>query len=204
MRVPVPSARMIKPLLAALAVVTATAVPASAGSDSSYEGGCGYDAMTSPAGADPDVFHGVLYAQAVVYSPSDPAEPVAATITCTLSVDDGPTFVSSFSGTTVVRGGEEIAFTADHPFDLGLCESVDFHDDTPTRDVCYAYTAEQFPPQELYDALDAVLAVVPGSKGALCGAVRAAETVTPDVWGTLLVTDEGDVFLGKYQVWHCP
>lgn len=196
---------LIRTLLTAVALVAAAAVPASASTDFQYAGACGYDAMTNPAGADPDRFHGALYGYAAVYSPSAPDLPVSATLTCTLAFEDGSSYVASFSGTRFLYGSEPITFTADHPFDQWeFCETIDFHDDgEPPRTACYAFTMEQIPPQELYDGIDGVLALVPGSKDALCAAVRAVEPFVPDLWLTLLVTDEGDVFVGKHHVWHC-
>lgn len=200
---------MIKPLLAALAIVTATAVPASAATDYDYDyvGECGFDAVDNAHAADgEDVFHGVLYGYAVLYSPSAPAEPVSATVTCTLSFQDGSSFAASSSGTTVVYATEPIAFTADDPFDRAeFCQTVDFHDDgEPPRTACFEYTTEQVPPQEVVDVVDDVLATVPGARAALCAALRTAEPFVPDVWNTVMVTDDGDLYLGRYRFWDCP
>lgn len=198
----------LRTFLTAVAVAAVTAAPASAGPDFEYTGDCGYEAAAAPSAltGDPDTFRGVLYGYAVLYSPSDPTVQVSGTVTCTLSFADGSSFAATSSGTSFVYATEEIAFTADHPFDQAqFCQTVDFRDDgEAARTTCYEFTAEQVPPQELRDVVDDVLATVPGSGAALCAVLRAVEPFVPDVWLGVMLTEDGDLFVGKHRFWYCP
>lgn len=196
---------MTKALLAALALAAATAAPAAAGNDSTYAGGCSYSAVTDSSWqvGQPDHYTGELDAAAVVYSPSDPAQPVTATLTCLLYVRGDLAYAESFTGTGVIAGAVPIEFDAADPDDeVTLCESMDFADDTPTYDICYAIVPHEIPPAAVLDALHEVVGLVPGATEALC-AVLASGAV-PDLGRLVSTDDDGDLWLDERRWFDCP
>ena len=189
----------------ALGLALAAAPPAVAGNDSElFSGDCGYHSVTDPTWqvGDPDRYQGVLYGYAVVYSPSGPATPVTATVTCTLSVDGEPVGVMDATGTTVVAGTVPVDFVATPEQYVGLCLSVDFADDTPTYSTCYESIPWQIPPQELYDLVWEAPSLVPGLHETVCAVLRTG--VVPDVGRTLSTGGDGDLYVAERRLVDCP
>ena len=195
---------MRRTLLAAAAALALTAGPAAAtGSDSTYNGRCGYRTVEADPTwivGEPYRYTGELDAWAVLYSPSDPARPVTGTLTCTVSVNGVPVASPSFTGTRVVAGVEPIEFVADEDDYVGLCETMDYADDTPTRTFCYHSIPWGFPPESLWDLIDAAADAVPGARDAACATTPAV----PDVGTVLRSGDDGDLRVTRYRVLDCP
>lgn len=186
--------------LAALALLTLTAAPAAAAGDSQFTHECYYDAVAVPDGrvGEPETYTARMGVQTVVYSLS--GAPVSATVTCTLMVEGAVAHVATFSGTTLVAGSEQTTFASNaQTLDVVACTTVDFGDDTPTWSECPYYTQPEYPPSDLYDLANDVLATVPGLPALFCSAVRALDAGVPDVWGTFTISDSGRIFVGGYS-----
>ena len=188
----------------ALGVALAAAPPAVAGDDSRWGGDCGYDTVTDPTWqvGDPDRYHGVLYGYAAVYSPSDPATPVSATITCTMSVAGEPLAEMSATGTTVVAGAAPVDFVVAPDQYIEFCLSIDFADDTPSDSICYAAIPILVPPDEVFEFPGDTLSEVPAALDAVCGVLRTG--VVPDLGRAVSTGDDGDLYVTDRRVVDCP
>src|SRR5688500_9566428 len=168
----------MRTLAAACALLAVTAVPAAA-SHATNEGGCSHSFVAEPTETLGEGFEVVVDAEFVVYSPASLATPVSATVTCTLlhHQPDGSLrpYEFTFSGTTLVTGTGSVRLPADiSPWDLGMCQTIRYDGDATTSHTCYDYLAVQIPPQAIHDAVAEVLAYVPGSHDAVCGATAGA------------------------------
>lgn len=188
-----------------IALAAALSGSASAADDTAWTGECGHTLVGDRSGALGGGFSGTLDARFALYSPA--GVPVSATVTCTLLVFDDAggwtTHSATFAGTTVVVGSAPLTLPGDtDPWDVFTCVRVDVtSDDTPTYDECFAKTTEQIPPQEVHDGVDATLALVPGTRDALCAGLRAAGPA--GVFYGVSVGSNGDVHVGHRDVFEC-
>lgn len=189
--------------IAGLALLLAAATPATATTDDSqHSGGCRVSMATDPTWVvgDPYEYHGVVWPTVVLYSPSEPTRPVSGTLTCFVSVNGVVVASPSFTGTGVVAGAEPFDLVADEDDYIGLCETMDYADDTPDQSICYAAIPWAFPPEEVWDFRDAVVDLAPAARDAACSVTPSA----PDV-GTLLRSgDDGDLRVNGSPAYDCP
>jgi hypothetical protein len=190
---------MTRTFLAALALAAAAVQPAFAGGDSTYAGGCGIAGVSDITAESPDEFTVAIYSRTVVYSPT--ANPVSATVTCTIEVD-GATVVSvPFSGTVVVAGWQLVRFHAAYDAVVRTCETVDYADATPTVTACPE-------PIELFDdlpPLECPGSCIPwwdGPDEVICPVLQTLDPY--DVPGVVEVDEQGDVTLAGELFWDCP
>lgn len=124
-----------------ITALAAAAPGARAGADSTYRGGCSLVAAPDQM-AGGGQMTGEIDIEAVVYSSSDPATPVSATITCHVTVNgaEQPGALVRESGTGAVVGGGVVTYTSGQPNDdVELCQSVDYtgeDDSTQTAESC--------------------------------------------------------------------
>lgn len=177
----------------ALLVVGTPAVHAAAAHH--YRGGCGLDASTDPTQqiVNPDTFVGVLYASAVVYSDGAYANPVSATVTCTVKVNGVTRGTASFVGTVAVSGAAQTAFLATDSDITTVCTTVWFHGGGTVQDC--AYTSDvTFPPYEVTDLLGFV-------DPTMCPILAA---LAPGVPGVVDIEADGDTYVAGGPFWNCP
>jgi hypothetical protein len=165
-------------------------------------GGCGWH--NAVEGTHPSTaagWWGHLYSATVVYSVTDPAaNPVSATVTCTLKVDgvvaDDGTY--TWSGTGVVAGvslpfryfGYEDSY-------VEVCTRVAY-DNGEVDTSCDPFTTTYIPPQEVVDVLNDVLTV---PDPVVCPVLGG---LAPGQPGIVDVTPEGDVYVAGEWFWDCP
>lgn len=132
---------------ALLGALTLVSPAASASSDSEFAGGCGFDAVADGTG----VFRGHIYVAAAVYSRGTPAaNPVAATITCQLTVNFVPQPGARLTvpGIGVVAGNGVMTYAARAYDAVHFCTEVDYtSDDTPTHTECEEIRGGPPPPE---------------------------------------------------------
>jgi hypothetical protein len=184
---------MTRTFLAALALAVAAAQPAFAAGDSTYAGGCAFASISNDNTPDSSTdFLGVIYSRTVVYSPT--ANPVSATVTCSIEVG-GVTAVSvPFSGTVVVAGWQLMGYTVDAGDVVRMCETVDFTDATPTVSTCRDIPV--IDPTELVRSVVDVLCSVSD-----CGAILD-QVLCPFLAAVL--GEDGDVYAAGERVYDCP
>jgi hypothetical protein len=187
---------MKKTLLAMLAL-GALALPAAPAGASPVRVRCGYEAVS---GSGSDTFAGRLYGYGAFVAGDGSLE--TATVTCTMSVRGVLAYTGTFSGTGLVAGSVPVEFTAQDPREVEICEAADWGTGH-YENLCYAYTDDQIPPQELYDLVDTALAPVPDWRGRTCDATRLADSAAPGWFGGLSTDGDGDVYVGAARVWDC-
>lgn len=152
--------RLTRVLAPALLALLAFGTPAAhAGTDSTYAGGCGFDAVDDSDGT----YRGVVYTATAVYSTGTPADnPVAATVSCYLKVNGvtQPGTRLTVPGIGVIAGAGAMTYTA-HDFDsVEFCTEVDFtSNDTPTHTECEGIVGGP-PPPALFELVEAILDAV--------------------------------------------
>ena len=194
---------------AGLAALAVPAAPASASSDATHRGGCGWTILAEPTATltPDDGFAAVLDAAFVVASPS--AGAVGATVTCTYYFGgedvSGP---EDFQVEQLVLAGDGVLADARQATVRGdlsalhteVCETVDYADDTPTYSVCSVHTTEGRPAGPIFDSVDALVADLPWARDAVCATLRSTG---PAGTNGLFVNSDGDVHVTKYQYWDC-
>jgi hypothetical protein len=185
---------MKKTLLAMLAL-GAVALPAAPAGAEPLRTNCGFEAISGPGS---DTFAGRLYGWGVFVA-ADGA-PENATVTCTMSVRGVLAYTGTFTGTGVVAGTVPIEFTAHDPYDVRVCESDDWG--SGHRDLCYDLPVIEVPPPVYEDALEA-LVPVPGWHDRTCDALRLADSVAPGAYGDVWTSEDGNLYVGLVQPWHC-
>ena len=121
---------------------------ATAAGQSQYLGGCGFDAVQTTVEAEETAFAGTMYAAALVHSDAAEGNPVTASITCDLRVNDVSQRAETWTGTGVVAGAAPLSYTYRAGDAVTFCETVDFlSDDTPTRSECFWIEASVFSPR---------------------------------------------------------
>lgn len=177
------------------AALAAGAPAASAGSDSTLVGGCGFTATDNQADGQ---MTGEIHVAAVAWSRAQGAGPAPATVTCSITVNGAaqPGAVVVASGTAAIVGAGPAAYASSSPADdVRLCERVDYTgpgDTTPTSETCAGSATPQFPPQTLpddwWDPLVCEHALAPAAGS----------------YGAVVVNDQGDIYVNGEPQWDCP
>jgi hypothetical protein len=207
--------------IAAVALLLGLAHPATADppNDTKIRNNCSFNTLQQQT-LTPDTWTGAVYGYAAAYSPTPAHNPVTVVRSRCDVLVDGVAVVSvemRTAGPLAVLAPTPIQYTARDDQRVELCvftDTVDAHGQVRT-DSCYDhYGWEQFPPQDVIDLLDLVLAAV----DAAYAPVDAAEveyvdplvcpvlaSLAPGVPGTVDITAEGDTTLvGAGPFWDCP
>ncbi|HVF04957.1 MAG TPA: hypothetical protein VNA20_08965 [Frankiaceae bacterium] len=193
-------------LATAVAAALAVSPAATAATPSEYAGGCRWRGVfvdVSDHSGEPDTYPVVVESRTAVYSGDPAANPVSATVTCTLRVGGEPRATASFSGTAVVAGSQTFSLVLRRDEWLEPCTTIDFTSDgTDTVAWCEGPRGGP-PPQAVVAAAGELLRHVPGGD-VRCAVTRAVEPIAPDVYQGLAVLPNGDVYVGDDQLVHCP
>jgi hypothetical protein len=188
---------MRRALPAALAAVAALSVPAVAGDDSTYRGGCRWESTT-----------GTMAVAAVVYSEGTPVDnPVSATITCAVLVNGVTQVEAPFSGTGLVAGRSTVFVAAGETDVVTLCETVDYTSNaTPTTTHCHERVGPPLVPQPVVDIVNALIDLL---NECACEPIDPLCQVLPLLAGThvpdvVTIEPEGDLLLNGELFWDCP
>ncbi|HVF05338.1 MAG TPA: hypothetical protein VNA20_10885 [Frankiaceae bacterium] len=190
-------------LAAALAAPLAAALagPATA-AGSTHDGRCEFQPFNQNE-VTGSGFGGFLYAAVTLRSDDVAANPVTATVTCSLVVDGHTAAQRAATGTgAVVVIGYDTPPWGDR---FEVCTVVDFADATPTATECVPWEPEQIPPQvvveEVGEALDRISNLVWRLVDPiLCPLLASLAPVD----GPLVINEQGDVYLDGEPVWDCP
>lgn len=140
-----------------LAAVASTAPAASAVPPYTNLGGCGYSTASQGVVANRDSWRtGVLYEASVTTTAA--GLPAHAQVTCELRVDGALVASGSWGGWAAHAGGKVVAFDAADDQIVTLCEGIVYDHGAASTYQCFADAGVGFPPQELTDSVDAVLA----------------------------------------------
>lgn len=191
----------------AAGTVALGAPTAGASNHYAYLGGCDFRAVQQEDVTGQN-YEGVFAALAVLYSPDVAANPVAGTITCSISVNGAIAASTAASGTAVLATAGRATYAASDTDVVELCETVTYRDGTGTT-ACSAVTKDAGPPQEVWDALDAAYETGRQIVESLVKGV-ADPTVCPVLaglsgeYGAVTVNPEGDVYVVGDVLWDCP
>ena len=190
--------RLLRAAAVAAPLAAALAGPATA-AGSTHHGRCAFNAFNQHAVTGSD-YGGYLYAAVALRSDDVAANPVTATVTCSIRAD-GQTFArraATGTGVVVVLGYDAFPWGSES---AEVCTVVDFADATPTATECVPLRTTQIPPQvvleEVGEALDRVWRLVDPN---LCPALAS---LAPG-HGPLVIDEQGDVSFDGEPVWDCP
>lgn len=205
-------------LVAVVAVGLSVLGAPSAGASGSHgiNGGCGFS--TTDVVGDAQV--GAIYDVSVTTTGDVVPQPIGATVTCWIAVNgvEAPGTRHSYGDVLdvpgVQAGADVVSFTAGILDYVGLCQTVDYADGTSESE-CSIEVGPQFPPQVVWDLVDAVEQPVHdvacgGGPGDVCAAVCPATKLLAGRYGPILVTSDGDVYVGNLSdheliaVYDCP
>jgi len=202
-----------------LGVGTFAAPVAHATSGDVVKGGCFYTAV--PYAPMPDVYVGYMGDLSATTTGDTPPVPIAATVTCSIVVDGvtaAGTTHSYGDGLAVQAGVDVVTFTAPPTANVTMCETDVFADGS-SRSICYVNAPSDIPPQEIADAILAVVdtagAVVHDvecgdDSSEICSPVCARLKLLAGDYGPLEVAPDGDVYvtdplaLGLNPLYDCP
>jgi hypothetical protein len=189
-------------LLAALAAGLLMPVAPSANASPSgetYSGGCSLNTGTDPSQTvgGQDVFTGQLSVRTVTYS-SNPAEnPVSATVTCEVRVNDVPqTNASVTASGPIAQAGAKVVTYVRHTNDIvDVCITVSFSPVPGTVSSCAPATTITIPPKEVNDLIAQYL------DPAICAILIA---LAPGVPPAVTIDPTGDTEINGAPFWDCP
>jgi hypothetical protein len=196
--------RLVLPALAvALLAGAAAAPPASAASDSTFQGFCDYD-LVRQRDVDDHVWTGEVDARTLVYSKGTPSDnPVSANVTCRILVNGVDRFSRTWSGTTLVAGAAAVTIDAG-PYDwIELCTDIDYtSNDTPDV-VCAQPGGDPDYWLLVQQVIDHANALLPWDDvdAAVCPLLAAQ---APGVPGVVDVDPTGDTYAAGSLLYDCP
>ena len=183
------------------------AAPAHATDDSQSFGRCEFQTVSQENVTGTDTYKGAAHAQVLVYSDS---AVVSATVTCEIRLNDVVAATASGSGSGVVVVAGQVSYTSTDFDDVDICTIVDFtSDDTPTTTTCFDIPVTQVPPHPPHNTIELVLELLGPYLDLVFGYVDPAvcaafQDQAPGAPPTVVIDDEGDVYLDGSLFWDCP
>ena len=217
-RVPVTEEALFKKLLTAVVAVGAVALYAPVASASHATVNCRFNAVSQATATGQDTWEG--HAQG--YIVGNTGEPVS--IRCVVKVNGTVRAATAWgSGNTVATTQDRVTYVRTLTQVTQLC--AQYTTSHGAGETCFATTTTQVPPQEVYDALDAVITEIDNALGQLdpvfdiihdievtyvdpvaCPALaaRAGTYGGPPPLPVITITANGDILVDGELWWDCP
>jgi hypothetical protein len=182
-------------------------------------GGCAFDTdQQETLTGDQNV--GVIYDVSVTTTGDLPPQPIDATVTCWIEVNgvEAPHTRYSYSGAGIQAGVDRISFASSEFDNVSECQAVAYADGS-TESSCSVSIGDPIPPQEFFDAVNALLDAVGQTihyvecgddPSDICPMLCRVTTLLPGSYGPVTITPDGDVYvvdplgLGLSPVYDCP